>query len=111
MDGQNLWTELVNKREELDKELKQLRYWGKVLADMECEYRKLLAVCLLERRDEGFPATLTPDVCRGREGIAEYKRKRDISEANYKASDQKIMILKLQIRVIENQMDAERRGI
>jgi len=111
MDGQSLWVELNDKSEELNRELDNLRYWGKILANKECDYKRALAICILERREEGFPATLTENVCRGREDISDHRRKRDISEANYKASDQKIMILKLQIRIIESQMEAERRGI
>lgn len=76
-------------------------------AENEAEYRKALRLAILEERQKGTPATITSDLCRGREDIAELKRLRDCSEAIYKASQEAINVYKLRMRMIDAQMARE----
>ena len=66
-----------------------------------------LRIAILEERDKGTPVTVISDVCRGREDIAELKRLRDCSEAIYKASQEAVNVLKLRIRVLNDEIDRE----
>lgn len=68
--------------------------------------RRLPKKMLLER-DKGTPVSILSDICRGSREIAAKKMQRDIAEAVYKASMEACNVYKLQIRVLENQIDRE----
>ena len=70
----------------------------------EAEYRKALRIAILNERQKGTPVTIIGDVCRGQEQIAEAKRRRDCSEAIYKASQEAINVIKLRIRMVDAQI-------
>ena len=57
-----------------------------------------------EERRKGTPATVTGDLCRGREDIAALRCQRDCSEAIYRASQEAINVLKLRIRMVDAQI-------
>lgn len=92
---------------QLMRELATLKDSGCQLAENEAEYRKRLRVAILEERDKGTPVTIISDVCRGRDDIAELKRLRDCSEAIYKASQEAVNVLKLRIRVVNEEINRE----
>lgn len=92
---------------QLQDELATLKSSGCQLAENEAEYRMRLRIAILEERDKGTPVTIISDVCRGREDIAELKRLRDCSEAIYKASQEAVNVLKLRIRVLNDEIDRE----
>ena len=92
---------------QLQDELATLKSSGCQLAENEAEYRMRLRIAILEERDKGTPVTVISDVCRGREDIAELKRLRDCSEAIYKASQEAVNVLKLRIRVLNDEIDRE----
>lgn len=92
---------------QLQDELATLKSSGCQLAENEAEYRMRLRIAILEERDNGTPVTIISDVCRGREDIAELKRLRDCSEAIYKASQEAVNVLKLRIRVLNDEIDRE----
>lgn len=92
---------------QLQDELAILKSSGCQLAENEAEYRMRLRIAILEERDKGTPVTVISDVCRGREDIAELKRLRDCSEAIYKASQEAVNVLKLRIRVLNDEIDRE----
>lgn len=54
--------------------------------------------------------TILSDVCRGLPLIAKLRLHRDIAEAEYKAAQEAIQVYKLQIRLLEAQIDREYRG-
>lgn len=92
---------------QLQDELATLKSSGCQLAENEAEYRMRLRIAILEERDKGTPTTIISDVCRGREDIAELKRLRGCSEAIYKASQEAVNVLKLRIRVLNDEIDRE----
>ncbi len=84
---------------------------GKAKAKAECDYRIALASQMLIEREDGTPVTIINDICRGNKKIAELKMQRDISETMYDTCLQKIYQTKMEISIIENQMNAERKGL
>lgn len=88
----------------LMEELDTCKTSGCQYAENEAEYRKALRLAILDERERGTPATLTSDLCRGRDDIAEAKRRRDCSEAIYKASQEAINVYKLRIRMLDAQI-------
>jgi len=65
---------------------------------------------MLQERDSGTPVTIISDICRGSQEIAELKFKRDCAEVVYKSALEAVNGYKLQIKVLENQIDREWRG-
>lgn len=101
---QDLARELDELTDRLEAELKTCKESGCQYAENESEYRKLLRLEILSERERGTPVTIVGDVCRGRESVAEAKRRRDCSEAIYKASQEAINVIKLRIRMVDAQM-------
>lgn len=108
---QDLIIELQQKREQLNQAISDLEKWGRLKAQTECEYRQELQKEILMQREQGTPVTIISDICRGKSEIAEYKRKRDIAETMHETVQQKIYALKLEIGIIERQIQAERQGL
>lgn len=98
---QDLYAERAELFDALMAEVRTLKTSGCQYAENEAEYRKALAVAILEERDGGTPVTVIGDICRGREDIAEKKRLRDCSKALYEASGESINAIKLKIRTVE----------
>lgn len=85
----------------LDQELATCRGAGVTYAENEAAYRKALRVEILSLRADGVPVTITPDLARGNDHIADLKMARDASEAIYKASQEAINVYKLRLRMVE----------
>ncbi len=108
--GQDLYIELQGKVSMLDKALQQLGNRGRAYAQAEQDYRVALAEKILIERDKGTPVTIISDICRGNRNVAKLKLERDIAESVYKAAMEACNVYKLQIKVLENQIDREYRG-
>lgn len=91
----------------LMKELATCRSSGCQLAENEAEYRKMLRIEILRERESGTPVTIIGDICRGKPDIADAKRRRDCSEAIYKASLEAINVYKLRIRTLNAQIERD----
>ena len=107
---QDLYIEMKEKRKELNLAIEKARQRGQEMAIAEKEYRIALAKEILIERNDKTPVTIINDVCKGKENIAELKFKRDTAEVLYKSANERIQATKLEMRIIENQMEAERRG-
>ena len=73
----------------------------------EKNYKILLRQEVLKLRDEGTAIGVIDKICYGIPSVAEARYKRDIAETIYKANQEAINSLKLQIRIIDNQVDRE----
>lgn len=62
---------------------------------------------IVEERDKGTPVTIISDICRGDEVIAGLKFQRDVAETAYKAAMEAINVYKLNIKVLEEQIQRE----
>lgn len=103
----DLYLELQDKLKDLDVSIKELRNSGTKLAQAEKEYKVLLRQECLKLRDEGMAIGMIDKTCYGIPSVAEARFNRDIADTVYKANLESINGLKLQIRIIQNQIDKE----
>lgn len=106
----DLMNELQAKIRQLEASLKELRVSGTNYAKAERDYKILLRQECLKLRDEGMAIGMIDKTCYGIPSVAEARFKRDVSEAVYKANLEAINSIKLQIRLIENQLNREFNG-
>ena len=102
-----LINELNNLINKLDISVKSLRKTGSDYAKAYTEYRIALAKELMILKEEGYAITLAGDIARGKPEIAKLKFKEISSEAIYKANQESINALKLQIKIIQEQINKE----
>lgn len=103
----DLYEELNNKISQLEYSIKSLRQNGTAYAEAERNYKIKLREECLKLRDEGMAVTLIEKVAYGIPSVAELRFKRDVAEATYKANQEAINSIKLQMRLIENQISRE----
>lgn len=103
----DLYNELNYKIKMLDNSIKSLRKTGSEYAKAYKDYRVALAKRLLILKQEGYAITLAGDIARGDPEIAELKFKELSTEAIYKANLESINALKLEIKIIQGQIDKE----
>ena len=108
---QDLINELNYHRQRLNYAIKELKTRGQAKAKAERDYRVALAKKMLELRAEGTPVTIISDLCRGDEEIARLKMERDIAESLYESNMQFIYSTKLNIDIIQNQINNEIKGV
>lgn len=99
--------ELQQKTRELDTSIKLLRKNGTAYAQAERDYKILLRKECLKLRDEGMAIGMIDKTCYGIPEIADMRFKRDVAMAVYKANQEAINSIKLQLRLIENQIGRE----
>ena len=104
----DLFNDIQNLMKELSTSIKLLRKNGNELAEAERDYKITLRQEALKlRAEKGMPVTLIQQVVYGVPEVAEKRFKRDVAEAVYQANQEAINSIKLQIRVIENQLSRE----
>lgn len=103
----DLYNELNNKIQQLETSIKSLRVNGTVYAEAERDYKILLRTECLRLRDEGMAIGMIDKTCFGIPSVAEARFKRDVAESVYKANQEAINSIKLQLRLIENQLQRE----
>lgn len=104
---QDLMSELNRCSAELKQSIKLLRNNGTAYAQAEKDYKILLRQECLKLRDEGMAIGMIDKTCYGIPSVAEARFKRDVAEAVYKANQEHINAVKLQLRLIENQISRE----
>lgn len=104
----DLYNDLQQKIKELNISIKKLRETGTEYAEAEKEYKITLRQEALKlRAEKGMPVTLIQQVVYGVPEVAEKRFVRDVKEAVYKANIEAINVFKLQIRIIESQLQRE----
>lgn len=104
----DLYNEIQNKINELNISLKKLRETGTTYAEAERDYKITLRQEALKLRSEKeMPVTLIQQVVYGVPEVAEKRFKRDVAEAIFVANKEAIQTIKLQIRIMENQLQRE----
>lgn len=106
----DLYQELMGKMRDLDYCIRELRKNGSALADAERDYKVRLRAECLALRDEGMPVTLIQLTAYGIPEVAELRHRRDMAEAVYSANRDACNALKLEIRIIDNQIAHELGG-
>ena len=103
----DLITELNLKTKQLDKGILDLRGNGSAYAEAERDYKVLLRQEVLKLRDERVAIGVIDKICYGIPSIAEARYKRDVCKTIYEANQEAINSLKLQIRIINEQIGRE----
>lgn len=103
----DLFNELQQKTRELEISIKSLRRTGSEYAQAEKDYKVLLRLECLKLRDEGMAIGMIDKTCYGIPSVAEARYKRDVCEAIYRANMEAINSIKLQMRLIEGQLQRE----
>ena len=103
----NLFEELQQKIKELEISVKQLRKSGTDYAQAERDYKILLRQECLKLRDEGMAIGMIDKTCYGILSVAEARFKRDVAQAIYQANQEAINSIKLELRLIEGQINRE----
>lgn len=100
--------EIFNKNNELSACIKQLSEYGMQLATKERDYKICLRQEALKLRSEkGMAVTLISQIIYGVPEVAEKRFKRDVAETMYNTCQERINTLKLQIRILESQIQRE----
>lgn len=94
-------------RKQLDVSVKQLRKTGTEYAKAERDYKVLLRQECLRLRDEGMAVGMITLSVYGIPSVAEARFKRDVAEAVYKANQESINSIKLQLKLIDSQISRE----
>lgn len=104
----DLYNDLQRLQKELNISIKKLRETGTDYAEAEREYKITLRQEALKlRAEKGMPVTLIQQVVYGVPEVADKRFKRDVKEAVYQANQEAINSIKLQIRVVESQLNRE----
>lgn len=103
----DLVNELQIKLNELNVSIKKLRETGTAYAEAERDYKILLRQECLKLRDDGMAIGMIDKTCYGIPSVAEARFKRDVAETIWKANQEAINSTKLQIRIIESQLQRE----
>lgn len=103
----DLLNDLQAKIQQLELSVKELRTSGTNYAKAERDYKILLRQECLKLRDEGMAIGMIDKTCYGIPSVAEARFRRDVAEAIYKANQEAINSIKLQMRLIEGQLNRE----
>lgn len=101
----------VNQIQELTKRLNtsvvKLRDYGRELAEAEKDYKITLRQEALKLRSDGMAVTLINQIVYGIPGVAQKRFNRDIAETMHQTAIENINSIKLQIRILESQVQRE----
>ncbi len=103
----DLFEELQEELEKLNKSVENLRKSGSDYAYAEKNYKIILRQECLKLRDEKMAIGLIEKVCYGIPVVADARCERDIKQAIYKANLEAINSYKLNVKIIENQINRE----
>lgn len=102
-----LYQEQQHYQDLLQKALQELKERGRKYAKSYKEYRIAVAQELLRLRAQDMAVTIAYDIARGNEEVASLKEQEIIDEALYKSCQEAINTYKLQIKIIENQIERD----
>lgn len=103
----DLLNELQAKIKQLELSVKELRTSGTNYAQAERDYKILLRTECLKLRDEGMAIGMIDKTCYGIPSVAEARFKRDVARTVYEANMDAIQSIKLQIRILDAQIQRE----
>lgn len=107
MDGVELYQELDRKLKQLDACIRELRQTGGAYAEAERDYQVEKSRVSLELKAQKMPVGLITLVIKGMPSVARLLFERMSKEAIYKANQEAIMSLKLQIRIINDKINRD----
>lgn len=103
----DLWSEIRSKTKQLDYSVRELRKSGTAYAEAEKAYKIKLRETALRLRSQDMAVGMISMTVYGVPEVAELRFKRDCCEAVYKANIEAINAIKLEIRIINEQLSRE----
>ena len=103
----DLYLELQQKQEELDKAIKELRVAGQEYAEADATYRRLVAQEALRLKTMGMAVGLIDKVIYDNERVVEALFQRDLKDVLVTAAKESINALKVRIAIIREQLTRE----
>ena len=103
----DLFNQIQELTERLNVAIKSLSKKGQELAEAEREYKITLRQEALKLRNEGMAITLINQIIYGIPEVADKRFKRDVAETMYLTNQEYINTTKLQIRILESQLNRE----
>lgn len=103
----DLVNELAQLQNKLNASIKGLATNGKVLAQAEMDYKICLRQEALKLRESGEAVTLINQIVYGIPEVAKKRFERDVAETMRDVAMESINATKLQIRIIQSQLDKE----
>lgn len=107
---QDLIIEIGEKLKQLNVSVKMLRKSGTEYAQAENDYKILLSQESLKLKDSGMAVTLIDKVVYGLPSVAKKRFQRDVAKTVYFANQEAIQAIKLEIRILDNQIQREWGG-
>ncbi len=85
---------------------------GRKLAESEMKYRIAVRKEVFRLHEEDSVAwTACYDLARGDEEVAKLRFERDVRKSDYECCYERILQLKMELRILENEIAAERQGM
>lgn len=103
----DLYIELQEKTELLDKAIDDLYVAGERYAANETAYRVRKAEIEYTLKSQGYAVSLISDICYRDETLADMLKNKILAESLVKVTQERINALKLRIKSIENQLTRE----
>lgn len=104
----DLFNDLQTLTDRLNNSVKKLNQYGNELAVCERDYKVTLRQEALKlRQEKNMPVTLINQIIYGIPEVADKRFKRDVSETMYNVALENINSIKLQMRILENQLQRE----
>ena len=91
----------------LSNSIKLMAQYGRDYAKAESDYKIALAQTALKLKDSGMAVTMMNLVIYGTDPVPRLRFKRDTAEVMYKTAQEDIQSVKLQLRLIEAQIERE----
>lgn len=107
MADYDLWSEIQSKTKQLDYSVKELRKSGTAYAEAERAYKVKLRETALRLRSQDMAVGMINMTVYGVPEVAELRFKRDCAEALYRANLEAIQAIKLEVRIINEQLTRE----
>ena len=103
--------DLIQQQFDLSENLKQLirelAKQGDALAQANYSYYRQKTSVVYRLKNEGLSATMINQIIKGEPSVAVLMREKEIAEARYKATQETINVLKLQMRMNDSQISRE----
>lgn len=104
----DLVEQLFKLQNQLNASIKRLAETGRAFAEAERDYKITLRTEALKlRAEKGLPVTLIAQIIYGVPEVADLRFKRDIAETIYNTNQEHINSTKLQMRILEGQIQRE----
>lgn len=104
----DLYNDLQSLTERLNTSVKALRKYGQELAECERDYKVTLRKEALKlRAEKDMAVTLINQIVYGIPEVADKRFKRDVAQTMYSVALENINSIKLQMRILENQLQRE----